>query len=113
MNFKAAPSQRLGNLLLGLGVQVDSIVQKTDKFLDSRLRDAVSEQSSAEVEEQTYTQLEALFGELSDTDLSSSLNNFFNTISEILNQPRVMQRETLPCSKVGRCPMISIVSRFA
>jgi flagellar hook-associated protein 1 FlgK len=87
VNFKAAPTQRLGNLLLGLGVQVDSIVQKSDKFLDSRLRDAISEQSSAEVEEQTYTQLEALYGELSDTDLSSSLDNFFNTISEILNQP--------------------------
>lgn len=87
VNFKAARTQRIGNLLLGLGVQVDSIIQKSDKFLDGRLRDAVSEQSSAEVEEQTYTQLEALYGELSDTDLSSSLNNFFNTISEILNQP--------------------------
>jgi len=87
VNFQAARTQRLGNLLLGLGVQVDSIVQKTDKFVDSRLRDAISEQSSAEVEEQTYTQLEALYGELSETDLSSSLNNFFNTISEIMNQP--------------------------
>jgi flagellar hook-associated protein 1 FlgK len=87
VNFKAARTQRLGNLLLGLGVQVDSIVQKSDQFLDSRLRDAISDQSSSEVEEQTYSQLEALYGELSDTDLSSSLNNFFNTISEILNQP--------------------------
>jgi flagellar hook-associated protein 1 len=87
VNFKAARTQRIGNLLLGLGVQVDSIIQKTDKFLDNRLRDAISEQSSAEVEEQTYTQLEALYGELSETDISSSLNNFFNTISEILNQP--------------------------
>lgn len=87
VNFKAARTQRIGNLLLGLGVQVDSIVQKSDKFLDSRLRDAISEQSSAEVEEQTYAQLEAIYGELTDTDLSSSLNNFFNTISEILNQP--------------------------
>jgi flagellar hook-associated protein 1 FlgK len=85
--YKASQTQRVGNLLLGLGVQVDSIVQKTDKFLDSRLRDALSEQGSAEVEEQTYSQLEAIYGELTDTDLSSSLNNFFNTISEILNQP--------------------------
>ncbi len=87
VNFKAARTQKIGNLLLGLGVQVDSIVQKSDKFLDSRLRDAVSEQSSAEIEEQAYTQLEALYGELTDTDISTSLNNFFNTISEILNQP--------------------------
>ncbi len=87
VNFKRRAPNAWAICLLGLGVQVDSIVQKTDKFVDSRLRDAISEQSSAEVEEQTYTQLEALYGELSETDLSSSLNNFFNTISEIMNQP--------------------------
>src|SRR5688572_2795510 len=85
--FKAAPTQRYGKLLLGLGVEVQSIVQKSDEFLNQRLREAISEQTGAEVTENTYTQLETLFGELSDTDLSTSLNNFFNSISEILNQP--------------------------
>jgi flagellar hook-associated protein 1 len=85
--FQAAPTQRYGKLLLGLGVEVQAIVQKSDAFLNQRLREAISEQTGAEVNENTYTQLETLFGELSDKDLSTSLNNFFNSISEILNQP--------------------------
>ncbi len=82
-----APTQRSGNLLLGLGVEVDAVVQKIDKFLEQRLRGATSDRSGNEVEEQTYLQLESLYNELSDTDLSSSLNSFISSISEILNQP--------------------------
>ena len=82
-----APTQRKGDLLLGLGVEVLAITQKVDKFLQERLRGAESDLSNGETQENTYLQLEALIGELSDTDLSTSLNNFFNSINDILNQP--------------------------
>ncbi|MDX1961651.1 MAG: flagellar hook-associated protein FlgK [Pirellulales bacterium] len=85
--FTPGPTQRLGNLLLGLGSRVQAIIQKSDKFLDERLRAANSEQAGTNVEKETYLQLEAFYGELGSTDLSTSLNNFFNTISEVLNQP--------------------------
>ncbi|HUT11148.1 MAG TPA: flagellar hook-associated protein FlgK [Thermoguttaceae bacterium] len=84
--FSPAPTQRNGKLLMGLGVQVDAIVQKIDKFLEERLRGSISDRVDAETREAAYMQLEGLIGELSDTDLSTSLNNFFNTIHEILNQ---------------------------
>ena len=48
---------------------------------------SVSDRASSETQEEVYTQLEGLLGELSDTDLSTSLNNFFASISEVLNQP--------------------------
>ena len=78
-------------------------MQKIDNFLEDRLRSAVSDQSSAETIEQSYAQLESIIGELSDTDLSTSLDDFFSSISEILNQPEsssvrnlaVLQGETL------------------
>ncbi len=97
------PTQRVGGILLGTGVRVVAVVQKIDKFLENRLRSAVSDQSSAETIEQSYAQLESIIGELGDTDLSTSLNNFFSSISEILNQPEspsvrnlaVLQGETL------------------
>ena len=82
-----APTQRYGNLLLGLGVEVEGVVQQTDRFLEERLRNALSELTSTETQEKTYVQLESLIGELSDTDLSSSLSSFFNSIHDILNQP--------------------------
>ena len=85
--FEPAPTQRLGRLLLGLGVDVTAVVQKVDYFLQQRLRGAVSDRAEGEIQEQTYLQLEGLMGELSDTDLSTALNNFFSSIHEILNSP--------------------------
>jgi flagellar hook-associated protein 1 FlgK len=87
VNFAPAATQQLGGLLLGMGVQVVSVKQKIDQFLEERLRGATSDRASSEVNEQTYQQLEALLNELSDNDLSTSLNNFFSSVSDILNKP--------------------------
>ena len=87
VELSPAPTQRVGGLLMGLGVQVDAVVQKIDLFLEERLRGAVSDKSSAETRESTYIQLEQLIGELGDTDISTAMTSFFNSVSEILNQP--------------------------
>ena len=83
-----APTQRKGNLLLGLGVRVEAIIQKIDLFLEERLRGSVSDRASAETQEDAYMQLEGVIGELSDTDLSTSMTNFFNAISDVANEPK-------------------------
>jgi flagellar hook-associated protein 1 FlgK len=85
--LEPAPTQRMGRLLLGLGVDVTAVVQKIDHFLEERLRGSVSDRVDAETRESSYIQLEGLIGELSDTDLSTSLNNFLSSINEVLNQP--------------------------
>jgi flagellar hook-associated protein 1 len=82
-----APTQKYGGLLLGMGVEVQAVVQKVDHFLEDRLRGATSDRAGSEVVEETFSQLEGLVNELGDTDLSTSLNSFFSSISEILNQP--------------------------
>lgn len=82
-----APTQRSGNLLLGLGVEVQAVIQKIDLFLEERLRGSVSDRVDAETQESSYMQLEGLIGELSDTDLSTSISNFFASIQEILSAP--------------------------
>ena len=88
VHFSPAPTQRQGNLMLGLGVEVKAVVQKIDRFLEERLRGSVSDMADAETQESSYTQLEGLIGELGDTDLSTSLTTFFNSINEVLNQPQ-------------------------
>jgi len=85
--FSPAPTQRQGDLLLGLGVQVQGVVQIIDEFLEARLRGAISDRFGSEEQEKTYLELESLVGELTDTDLSTSLDNFFSNVSEVLNQP--------------------------
>jgi flagellar hook-associated protein 1 FlgK len=85
--YTPAPVMKLGDLTLGLGVEVAGIVQTLDKFAEDRLRGAGSDRAAAEVQEKTYLDLEAILGELSDTDVSTSLTNFFNSIEEIANSP--------------------------
>ncbi len=62
--YSPAPVQKIGNLTLGLGVEVDGIVQVLDKFVEDRLRDAGSDLSSAGALEDAYTKLEAEFNAL-------------------------------------------------
>jgi flagellar hook-associated protein 1 FlgK len=84
-NFVPAPVQRLGSLVLGLGVKVDSITQKLDKFVQERLVGAKGDRAGAEVPEQTYRELETILNELSDSsNLNSAFTDFFNSIHEVL-----------------------------
>ena len=74
--------------MLGLGVQVDSIVQKIDKFVQERLVGAQGDRANAEVQEQIYRDLETVLNELSDSvDLSSALTGFFNSVDEVMKDP--------------------------
>src|SRR5436190_1076836 len=78
--FTPAPTQKYGNLILGTGVKVQSIAQQVDQFLEDQFRVSNSDVASGEVQENTYSTLEALINELGDNDLSSSLTKFFNSI---------------------------------
>lgn len=82
-----APTQRYGGVLIGLGVEVEGIRQKTDRFLEERLRTAAADLANVESQEDTYIQLESLIGELTNTDLSTTISKFFGSIHDILNQP--------------------------
>jgi flagellar hook-associated protein 1 FlgK len=93
--YTPAPTQKLGNLTLGLGVEVAGIVQSLDNFAEDRLRDLGSDRASAEIQEKTYFDLESILGELSDTDVSTSLSNFFSSVNLVLQQPEEMSVRTL------------------
>ena len=88
MNLEAGPTQRLGGVLLGTGVQVQSIQQEVDQFLNQRVRSATSDQTGTAVSTQTYQQLEGLFGELSNSNLGTALTDFTSSIAQVLNSPQ-------------------------
>ncbi len=90
-----APTQQIGRLLMGMGVQVTAVVQRIDHFLEGRLRNATSDRVDAQTQESAFAQLEGVIGELSDSDLSTALSSFFNSISEVLNQPESMSIRNL------------------
>jgi flagellar hook-associated protein 1 len=85
--YSPAPVQKIGNLALGLGVEVDGIVQVIDKFVEDRLRDAGSDLASAEALEKAYTDLEAQFDALGENSIGSLITKFFSGLDDITLNP--------------------------
>lgn len=98
-----APTQRLGgNLVLGSGVHVEGIVRQVDTFLQERLRSAVSDMANGEAQEAIFQELESALGELTDSDLSTALSDFFNSLNDVLNQPEDPSVRNLAVLQGGR-----------
>lgn len=72
---------------VGRGVSVDDVRRAIDPALQTRLRNAISEESSAGIDRQVLGQIESIMNELSGSDLSSELAKFFNAFSELANNP--------------------------
>jgi flagellar hook-associated protein 1 FlgK len=86
--YSPAPVQKIGNLVLGLGVQVDGIVDKIDKFVLDRLVGARGDRAGAEIPEEAYSEIENLLNGLSgETDLSTQFTSFINSFGDLLTDP--------------------------
>ena len=75
------------NQFVGTGVGLATINRAIDSALQSRLRDAISDQHSAMIDERFLSSIESIQNELTDNDLSSKLSAFFNAFSELANNP--------------------------
>ena len=83
--FVPAPVQKLGNLTIGLGVEIAGIVQNIDKFAEERLRDAGGDRAGAEVQEAAYRDLEVILNSLGEENVNAKLTDFFNAVEAIAN----------------------------
>lgn len=72
---------------VGTGVQLLAIRREVDTAMQSRFRNASSQENSALISQRFLTALETIQNELTDNDLSSELSNFFNSFSELANNP--------------------------
>jgi len=69
------------------GVALTALKRTVDESLEDRLRVALGDQEAALVRQQTVGRIEAIQNELSDTDLSTLLQAFFNSFNELQNTP--------------------------
>ncbi|HEY2148364.1 MAG TPA: flagellar hook-associated protein FlgK [Pirellulales bacterium] len=97
--LEAAPTQQVGGLLLGTGVQIEGIQQEVDQFLNARVRGAQSDQSGTATSTETYQQLEGLLGQLNKSNLGQSLTDFVSSISDVLNSPQDVPTRNLAVLK--------------
>ena len=81
------PAVLVGGVLLGYGVRANGVVQKFDDFTASQLRETRSNLESSKALDDIYSQIESVFSELSDNDLSTKLSDFSGSIQDVLNQP--------------------------
>ncbi|MBN2582947.1 MAG: flagellar hook-associated protein FlgK [Planctomycetes bacterium] len=80
---------------LGTGVRLEAVTRVYDTAVESRLRDAISNAESTDIQEQMLDRIESLYNETTDTDLSSALTNFFNSFSELANDPQDLGVRTI------------------
>jgi flagellar hook-associated protein 1 FlgK len=87
--FTTAPVMRKGKFILGLGVEVEAIVQKVDRFIQDRLIGARSDRAGAEAAAQAYRDIESVLDALNgaSNNLGTSLTAFFNAIDEVTKEP--------------------------
>jgi flagellar hook-associated protein 1 len=74
-------------LIMGRGVDVDQVVQSSDRFIENRLMQEKSNLSSSSEMEKYMQVLEGYFNENSDTGISNMLADFWNGWYDISNNP--------------------------
>lgn len=102
ITFSPESAQEIGpGLFIGRGVKIQSITRAADEALEARLRNSTSDQSASAVRQQLLGRIEAIENELSGTDLSTELGEFFNVFSELSNTPQDISLRTLVAEQAG------------
>ncbi|MFH1021839.1 MAG: flagellar hook-associated protein FlgK [Planctomycetota bacterium] len=72
---------------IGQGVSVKSVQRMVDDFLESDLRRERSTLEGFKVQRDALARLESMVNELTDTDLSSGINQFFSALESLSQNP--------------------------
>ena len=71
----------------GAGVALSELKRNLDESLENRLRAAIGDLESTEARQQSLARIEAIFDETSGAGISTKLNDFFNSFSDVQNSP--------------------------
>jgi flagellar hook-associated protein 1 FlgK len=71
----------------GGGVMLSALRREVDNSLEDRLRVATGNQAASLARQQTISRIESVLNELSDTDLSTLLQQFFGAFGDLQNAP--------------------------
>ncbi len=72
---------------LGRGVQVSNIRRQISESLQTRLRTAIGDRTSANIERDALNRIEAVLNPLGDTNLGSLVSEFFSAVNDLQNNP--------------------------
>lgn len=83
---------------IGNGVTVAAIRRNISEAVESRLRQARSDQSSAQAEDSTLARLESVLNALGDSNLSTQMERFFKSIGDVQNSPENLSLRSIVLS---------------
>lgn len=73
---------------IGTGAKIDNVTRIRNSFYDYQYRSESHQYGSTSVKYEYFKNIEGIFNEPSDTAISSSLNSFFNSWSELSKDPQ-------------------------
>ena len=73
---------------IGTGAQIDNVTRIRNSFYDYQYRSESHQYGSTSVKYEYFKNIEGIINEPSDTAISSSLNSFFNSWSELSKDPQ-------------------------
>lgn len=73
---------------IGTGAQINDVTRIRNSFYDYQYRSESHQYGSTSVKYEYFKNIEGIFNEPSDTAISSSLNSFFNSWSELSKDPQ-------------------------
>lgn len=77
----------LGAGQIGTGAQINDVTRIRNSFYDYQFRSESHEYGSTSVKYDYFKNIESIFNEPSDSAISSTLNNFFNSWNELSKDP--------------------------
>lgn len=78
---------RHSTLQYGLGVDISTVRQVRDSFLDNSYRKELGRQGFYDAQYETVSELESMFGELEGVTFQSSMDGFWSSIQELAKEP--------------------------
>ena len=102
----ARESSLLGNGFIGNGVEINTIIRAHDLFLTNQLRSSISGESEASTFLFLASRVDKLLAN-EETGLSFSMQNFFNSVQDVTDQPSSIAARQVMISEAE-----SLVSRF-
>lgn len=100
-SFSPQGGSRYGSAYIGRGVQVSEVRRMADDALTARVMTGTSYQAAAANDLTLLSQIEGVLNELTDADLSSELGKFFNSWSELGNNPSSAGSRSLVVQQAG------------
>ncbi|MFW6059104.1 MAG: flagellar hook-associated protein FlgK [Phycisphaeraceae bacterium] len=89
VSLSPANSRRIQQgVFVGQGTRLEAITRQINEALEGRLRSAIADESGSAQRQELLQQLESIGNEFSDSGLSTQLGQFFDTWSELANNPQ-------------------------